>query len=121
VERIVDRYQPDAILLEAFELPAGKRITRIRHLCRSLMSFAQARAIDVTIYSRAEIQAVFVQVGAASRYEIACVIAQRLDALRTRLPKKRATWEGESPAMALFNAAAVGLTHYHRADGARSV
>jgi hypothetical protein len=42
---------------------------------------------------------------------VAAAVAQRITAIRPRLPKKRAVWESEKPNMALFNAAAAALTY----------
>jgi Holliday junction resolvasome RuvABC endonuclease subunit len=115
-ERIIDRYEPTVLALEKYDSPPTQRVARIRRLSRSFVSLAEGRSIETCIYSRFDVRSVFAVAGAASRYEIAHVIAQRVDALRPRLPKKRPLWESEKPNMALFNAAAVALTHYQLAD-----
>lgn len=112
LERVIERYQPDVIAFEAYDDIPVPRAERICRLYRSMTSLAQARAIEVVTYTRSDVRLAFAPAGAVSRYEIACAIAQHIDALRPRLPKKRALWEGEKPNMALFSAAAVALTHY---------
>jgi len=110
IGQILERYKPDVLSLEDYETPP--RSPRIRQLCRSVVSTAEGRNIEVCIYGRAEIGGVFAQWNAASRYEIARVIAQRIAPFRARLPKARAAWDNEKPGMSLFNAAAVATAHY---------
>lgn len=110
VKRLVDKYRPDALVIEAFD--GGERTKRIAELGKSVVQLAEQRGVPVHIYPRSVIQAAFAQDDASSREEIAAAVASRVEALRSRLPKLRKIWVGEPVGMALFAAAATALTHY---------
>lgn len=110
LKRILARCTPDVLAIESFEGAGTARATRIVELCRNVVSLVGTQGIEVEAYTRAEIRSAFP--GASGRQEIAMAVAERLPAIELRLPKKRALWESEKPNMALFNAAAVALTHY---------
>lgn len=112
IEEIMDKYQPEILALEAFEGEEAHRSGRIRKLYRGIIRRAEARRIVVCIYSRPQIRAAFTGTGAQTREEIAAVIAEHIEALRPKLPKRRKIWIGEHPNIALFCAAACALTFY---------
>ncbi len=112
IGQIIGRYRPDVLTMEAYEEPAATRVVRIQKLCRSIQSMAEGRDIGVCIYAVHEIRLHLGLARDASRYRVACSVAERVMALKVRLPKQREIWNSEHPNMALFNAAAVALTHY---------
>jgi Holliday junction resolvasome RuvABC endonuclease subunit len=112
LEQMLGRFLPDAFILEDFERRAAGKTDRIVNLCRGMTSLAADRGIDVAIYARGEVQACFANVGARTRQEIAEAVARHIDAFRHKLPTKRRAWESEDRRMAMFAAAALGLTHY---------
>lgn len=112
VEKLVSRFEPDTIVLEAFEKRRSARASRIAHLGRAIVALATDRSIEVAIYSRGDVKACFASVGAVSRQEIAEAVARSIPALAHRIPKPRKPWESDDPRMALFSAAALVLTHY---------
>jgi len=109
---LLDKYQPGALAIEAFDEETSRRAPRIRRLYRALISRAEKRDVAVHRYTRANIRAAFAGSRANTREEIAAAVAQHVEALRPRLPKLRKIWNGEHPNIALFNAAACALTHY---------
>jgi Holliday junction resolvasome RuvABC endonuclease subunit len=111
-ERLLDRFQPEILVLEAFEKRRSARADRIALLGRGLVTLAGERRIEVAIYTRGEVKACFAKVGAVSRQEIAEAVSRHVPALHHRLPKPRRPWQTENPRMALFSAAALALTHY---------
>lgn len=113
LERLLDKYQPDALVLECWDRHRAVRSTRIGRMCRAFASLAATRGIELAVYSRTQVQTSFASVGANTRYEIAEAVARQAECLRHRLPPKRRAWDSEDPRMALFSAAAVVLTHYH--------
>lgn len=109
-ERLLQRYEPAALVLEEFE---GKvRVDRIQRLCRAMIHFAASRGMDTPVYHRGVIRTVFGSVGATTRYEIAQVIAQHLDAFSHKMPRRRRVWENPDPRQSLFDAAALALTFF---------
>ena len=112
VAKLIERFQPETLILEAFEGPAARRSERIKRLGRGLATLAATQGVDVVIYSRFEVQTCFGTMGARSRDEIASVVALNLPMLQPRLPQKRKCWKSEDRRLALFSAAALALTHY---------
>jgi hypothetical protein len=108
-ERLLNRYQPTAVVLEQFE--HGERIDRVRRLCRRMVHLAACRGIDAPTYSMAAIRTCFSSVGATTRFEIAQTVGLHIEALRHRLPPQRKRWRSDDVRMSLFNAAAVAITH----------
>jgi len=112
IEKIVERYHPAVVVLEAFEHGAAQKADRVQRLCRAIVQLANNRGIETSVYSRAAIRTCFISVGAATRHEIATVIAQHITAFRHRLPKARKSYTSEHPNLALFSATAVALAHF---------
>jgi Holliday junction resolvasome RuvABC endonuclease subunit len=114
VEKLLNRFSPETIVLEAFEKKGSKRADRICRLGRAVVALAQELRIEVAIYTRGDVRACFAGVGASTRQQIAEAVARHFVPLRHRVPKARRPWEADPPRMALFNAAALVLTHYQR-------
>lgn len=120
LERILKRYEPAVLVLEAFETGIAHRADRIQRLCRAMVHLAACRGMDTPIYSRAAVRTVFASVGARTRHEISEVICQVIDTFKHRMPRKRRQWSNEDPRQSIFDAAALALT-YFAVTGGRSV
>lgn len=112
LEKLLSRLEPQTIVLEAYEPALAKRSKRVVRLCRAVVALAQDRGIEVAVYSSADVKSCFVSVGAQSRQEVAEAVARSFDLLRSRLPTPRKPWQGPHRRMAVFNAAALVVTHY---------
>lgn len=112
IEKLFDRLAPETLVLEAFEKPSAKRADRLSRLCRAIVALAADRGIEAAVYTRADIAACFLDVGARTRDEVALAVVRHIDVFRHRLPKRRKPWQAEDARMALFSAAALVLTHY---------
>ncbi|TXC64672.1 hypothetical protein [Sphingosinicella ginsenosidimutans] len=113
LEKIISRLEPQTIVLEAFEPSSAKRSTRIVRLCRSVVALAQSRGMEVVVYTKGEIRSCFASVGARTRQEVAEAIVRSFEPLRDQLPRPRRDWEGPPRRMALFDAGAAVIAHYH--------
>ena len=116
LEKMLDRYQPETLLLEEPKSVAH-RSDRIVRLYRAIVALCAARAIEVAVYLVQDIKGCFASVGATTRQEIAEAVARQIPALDHKLPRPRKPWEGEPRRMALFCAAALVLTHYQLGAG----
>jgi Holliday junction resolvasome RuvABC endonuclease subunit len=114
LEVVIERVKPETIVLETFEKGNSRRNDRITRLCRSMVSLAADRGVEVAIYARRDVQSCFAGVGATTRHEIAEAVVRHVDALRHQMPSVRKPWESEDRRMPLFSAAALALTHFHR-------
>jgi hypothetical protein len=112
IQKLVERYRPDGLVIEDYEEKGSKRSDRIRGLYKTIEHFATTEHIEVFRYSRSIIRDCFAHVGARTRYEIAQAIARQIPAFSHRLPKLRKIWMSEDPKQSLFDAIALGIVHY---------
>lgn len=115
-KELIERLQPDVLVLQSCSGPHGRRAERIRRLQRLIEGYAKGQAIEVHTYTKKHIRECFKSVGAATRYEIAQAIAKQVHALSHRLPPMRKLWMSEDARMGLFDAASLVMTFYCR-DG----
>jgi hypothetical protein len=113
VERLLRRFAAHTIVLEMYEGAGVKCSPRIVRLCRAVAALGHARGLEIAVMSRGDVKACFASVGARTRHETAAAIARSFEMLRNRLPAKRQAWEASQRGMALFDAAAAVLAHYH--------
>ncbi|MGN6150345.1 MAG: hypothetical protein ACTHPD_17565 [Rhizomicrobium sp.] len=110
-ERLLNRYEPAVLVLEEFEGRHG-RSDRVKMLCRQFVHLAAGKGMETPIYRRSTIRTVFASVGATTRYEIAQIVLQHIDALSHRKPRHRKPWESGDPRQSLFDAAALAMTYF---------
>ena len=111
LKRLLTRFAPETLVLEAYDRETTRRARRIARLGVRARTLADGQGIETAVYTRAEIREAFAEVGATTRRDIAEAVARHLDAFRHRLPPRRKPWESEDAREALFAAAAVVLTH----------
>tara|TARA_R110002124_G_scaffold243235_1_gene408322 strand:+ start:33157 stop:33654 length:498 start_codon:yes stop_codon:yes gene_type:complete len=116
LKQLLDRFEPEVLVLEAFDPDTTRRARRIARLGAAMLRLADARGVESVIYHRAYIGAAFAEVKATTRREIAEAVASHLEPFRHRLPPRRRPWESEDAREALFAAAAVVLTHQRLGD-----
>ena len=116
IRGLVEQLQPDVLVLEDYGAARVRQTKRTARLQNLIASYAAAQAIEVARYARADIRATFAPSGAATRYQIAELIAGQVHAFSFRLPPVRKLWMSEDRRMALFDAAALAFTHF-RARG----
>jgi len=106
------RFEPEVLVIEAFEVRDSRRRARIARLCRGVVAMATEHGVDVAIYDRTQVRACFAAVGAVTRHEIAEAVARHLEPFRQHLPRRRQPWQAEDERMALFSSAALVLSHF---------
>ena len=111
--RIMARFEPATVVLEASDPLRSKRAERIGRLCESIAALAKDRGHEIAIFTRADVRAAFASVRAFTRDEIAAAVAASVPAIAHRLPAKRKVGDSEDKRLAIFNAAALVLTHIH--------
>lgn len=112
IEQLIERYAPEAIILEETALPGSGKLNRVQRLALAVAQLAANRGIEVCCYSRVAVRTCFASVGAQTRYEIAQAIATHVDAFRHRLPPLRKAWMSQDARLSIFDAAALALTHF---------
>ena len=110
---LLDRLNPEILVLEAFEPESSGRSKRIANLLRDIATLAAERDLEFHLYRKDEVQDAFRVVEARTRDEIAEAVTRHVPALAPYLPSKRKAWQGEDRALSRLSAAALVLTHYH--------
>ncbi|MEI9899112.1 MAG: hypothetical protein WDN31_02180 [Hyphomicrobium sp.] len=117
IEKLLDRLTPQALVLEAFEPSASSRRTRVARLGRAVVALANAKGVDVAVYSFKDVRGCFAHMGATTRCEIAETIGRQFAAFGHLVPRRRRAWDPEHWRTSLFSAVALVLTHYQRDAG----
>ncbi len=112
IRAMIERYRPEALVIEDTSERGSRRTSRIRKLYRMLVHLAEAEVVELHRYGKADIRGCFSSIGAGTKYEIAKSVATQIPAFAHRLPKPRKPWMSEDPRMSLFDAAALGITYY---------
>lgn len=114
IGRLVDRFTPETLVLEAFEGRSSARHSRVQNLGRAIVALAVDRGVEVAIHPFADVQRCFAHLGVRTRWDIAEAVARQFQQFAHLLPRKPKVWEAQSRKLALFCAAALALTHYQR-------
>ena len=120
LQRLLDRYHPEILVIENTSRARSRRVERIKRLHRMIRHLATAEQIETYRYTRTEIRECFAPVGALRKHEIAEAIATMIPAFAHRLPRKRKIWMSEDPRQSLFDAAALGICFYRRTGGTQA-
>lgn len=106
-------YQPDLIAIESNR---GKGLVKgsvAASILRAVTEEAKRYSIPIIVYSRDDVRAVFSQYQAHTRYQIGKRITEWLPELTPKLPRRSVWWEKKDENLAVFDAIAIALTHYH--------
>jgi hypothetical protein len=103
--------KPTVVVLEDRSHLTCRRSVRVRHLLKKVTDLAKAQGLAVACYSRRDVRTAFGKKG-KSKDAIAAVIVEEVPSLRPWLPRRRRIWESEHHSMAIFEAAALAMTHY---------
>ena len=114
IEKLMEHYQPDSIVVEDAEAKGSRRCRRVRELISAILKLTSTRGIKSRSFSRRAVRKAFSQHGASTKHEIATAIADRFpDELGPRLPPLRKPWMTEDHRMSIFDATALALTFFH--------
>ncbi len=120
VESLLQRYRPDALVLEDYLGEGSRRCRRVRSLIRGIAAVGRRHRLVVRYVSRAAVREAFADSGGTTKQAIATSIAFRFPELSPRLPPIRKTWMTEDERMNIFDAASFALTVFDRSDQRRS-
>ena len=111
-EKLLDRFRPDAVVVEDAEAPGSKRHERIRSLLADLTRLARKQGIAVYAIARLAILKCFSSADAkATKYSVAERLAETFPELQDTLPPRRKSYNSEDFRMAIFEALALAVTH----------
>jgi len=110
IESLFVRYRPQVLVLQNTFDEGSRRAARIMTLNADISAMGAEYGMRLIMYSRGEVMAAFAEFGAVNKHDVARVIATHIEALARYLPPRRKAWMAEPARMALFDAAALGLT-----------
>jgi hypothetical protein len=114
---ILDRYQPDILVIQDTTLHGTRRAARVSKLNAAVAALSVGRRMPVYAYSREEVRSAFANLGAPNKQSIAEMIAKYVPAFERYVPPPRKPWMSEDARMGLFDAAALALVFFQRAGG----
>lgn len=112
IEKLVERYSPDVLVLEDCNRLGSRRSSRARRLVGEAALVAQRNGLRTRRFAQSAIKRFFSYTGGARKYEIAVAIAQGFPELAPRLPRVRKIWMSEDERMSIFDAASLALVYY---------
>jgi len=112
VQHLIQRFAPDAIVIEDVSATGARRSARICALYREIEGIADEHGIDLNAYDWEAVFHVFKARQPRTRHDIAVHVAELLPMIKRRLPPKRRCWLPQDPRQSLYDAAALGLSYY---------
>lgn len=113
IKALIDRYRPEAIIIEDMNGRRYQRSTRIKKLYRMLTHLAASEYVELVRVSQNDVRKCFMLVGAVTKPERAEIIALQIPAFGHRVPRPRKAWMAQDSRQSLFDAAALGLVYYY--------
>jgi len=112
IAALLDRYQPDVLVLQDMSAAGTRRSIRLRELNAGIEEMAAEYGFAVYAYSRAQVRHAFAPYGVTNKHSLAEVIAKHLPVFERYVPPPRKLWMNEDARMSLFDAAALALTFF---------
>ncbi len=113
IEDLIERYEPDVIVVEDHTGKGSRRCRRVQKLIHGILELASTKGMRSRCISRREVKKAFSQHDASNKHQIATAIAQRLPELEPRVPPYRKPWMSEDERMSIFDAIALALTFFY--------
>lgn len=117
VAALLDRYRPDAVVLQDMSSAGTRRSIRLRELNAGIEEMAAEHGFAVYAYSRADVRDAFAAHGITNKHSMAEAIAKHLPVFERYVPPPRKLWMSEDARMSLFDAAALALTFFQSIEG----
>jgi hypothetical protein len=113
VNRFIQFYQPDVLVLPNVTAADTRRATRIKTLHRTIVAWAGKQPLKVRLISVTQVRMQLVGETKATKFALAQTLAGKFPAeLGTRLPPKRRPWMSEDPRMDIFDAAGLAVAFW---------
>jgi RNase H-fold protein (predicted Holliday junction resolvase) len=117
MQKLIDKYQPDLLVLDDITSEASRRHPRIRLLIRRLQKLAAAYRIKVGLIAKSEMHDYVTMGKRLNQRKLAEIVARLLPELTAYLPRDRKPWMSEDPRGRLFGAAAMALSIFLATGG----
>lgn len=116
IEKLINRNQPDVLVLPEVNAKTARRNNRIKKLHAKVVSLATKHKIRAVNVSRKQLRIKLLGREDGTKHETAELLANQFqDELGKHLPPKRKAWKSEDARMDTFDA--VGLAGFFRGKG----
>ena len=108
VNRFMQFYQPEVLVLPDVNAADTRRAARIKTLHRQIVAWADKKKVKVRLVSVTQVRTQLLGDAKGTKFGVAQILAEKFPVeLGLRLPPKRRPWMSEDPRMDIFDA--VGL------------
>ena len=112
LEKLIQRYRPEVLVLEDHRRKARRRSVRVLSLIEKVTALAKLAGVPVRLVNWERVKAAFAPNAFINKFGIARAIGRHLPELTSRVPPFRKAWMSEDYRMAIFDAVALALTFY---------
>lgn len=113
ISRLLDRYDPEVLVLRDASLLVTLRDRRIAALIEAVEELASTKPTASAQISRQQVRDAFAYLAPPTRLAIVVAIAKHMPEFESFVPPVRKIWESKDRRMGLFDAAALALTFLH--------
>jgi hypothetical protein len=113
VNRFIQFYQPDVLVLPDVTAADTRRATRIKTLHRKIVAWAGKKQLKVKQISVTQVRTQLLGTVKGTKFAVAKTLAGRFPTeLGNRLPPKRRPWMSEDPRMDIFDAVSLAVAFW---------
>jgi hypothetical protein len=113
VNRFIQFYQPDVLVLPDVTAADTRRAARIKILHRKIMAWADKKKVKVRLVSVTQVRTQLLGDSKGTKFAVAQMLAAKYPVeLGLRLPPKRRPWMSEDPRMDIFDAVSLAAAFW---------
>ena len=113
VNRFIQFYQPDVLVLSNVLAADTRRASRIKTLHRHIVAWATKRKLKVRLVSVTQVRTQLLGNSQGTKFAVAQMLAAKYPTeLGLRLPPKRRPWMSEDPRMDIFDAVGMAVAFW---------
>lgn len=115
VNRFMQFYQPDVLVLPNVTAADTRRAARIITLHRQIVAWAGKKNVKVRLVSVTQVRTHLLRDSKGTKFAVAQMLASKYPTeLGLRLPPKRRPWMSEDPRMDIFDAVSLAVAFWER-------
>ena len=113
VNRFIQFYQPDVLVLPNVTAADTRRATRIKTLHRKIVAWAGKLQLKLRLVSVTQVRTQLLGAAKGTKFDVARTLAEKFPTeLGQRLPPKRRPWMSEDPRMDIFDAVGMAVAFW---------
>ena len=108
IDKLIDRFRPDVLVLEHWDSDGSRRCSRVEKLLGRIAA-QEGKRILVRLVTKSEVRTIGPLPQTSTKYGRASILAERFRELQAYLPPVRKPWMPEDDRMAIFDALSFAL------------